>query len=163
MNIQSLAKTLSQIDEPEQWVNHIPSSYSGKNRAVFALAEPLWIQRMVSHNNLYIHPNVIKKLKSQYYIPTDLQNRMIWASILASNDDKNRKSVIQRLVKKKYNYDWWEDAYCRTRKMWIAKERINKKLNSNGSGMNTLINNTVFFANAAQSEVEAALKEIPET
>jgi len=163
MSIHKLAKILSQVDEPEQWVNHIPSSYSGTNKAVFELAEPLWIQRMISQNNLYIHPNVINRLKDQSFIPTDLQNRMIWASILASNDDETRKSIIKKLVNKKYSYDWWEDAYGRTRKMWVAKERINKKLKSNGSGMNALINNTNLFTNSAQLEIESALKEIAET
>lgn len=163
MSIHDLAKSLSQIDEPEQWVNHIPSSYSGTNKAVFRIAEPLWVQRMISQNALYIHPNVIRQLKKQSFVPTDLQNKMIWASILASSDDSNRKSSIKKLVKKKYGFTWWEDAYSRTRKMWIAKERINKKLGANGSGMNALISNTHLFGNAAQSEIEAALKEVPET
>ena len=86
---------------------------------------------------------------------------MFWASILASNNDNNRKAIIKKLVKKKYGFDWWEDVYGRTQKMWIAKESIHKKLN--GNGMNTLINNTNLFANAALSEIESALKEVPET
>jgi len=163
MNIHDLAKILSQVDEPEQWANHIPSSYSGTNKAVFQLAEPLWVQRMIRHNNLYVHPNIIKQLRAQSFAPTDLQNKMIWASILASSDDADRKSLIKKLVKKKYGYDWWENSYARTRKMWIAKEWINKKIKANGSGVSTLISNTNLFANAAQSEIEAALKEIPET
>ena len=165
MNIKDLAKTLSQIDEPDEWAKHIPSLYSGTNKAVFELAEPLWVQRMIKQNKLYVHPNVIEQLKTQSFISTDLQNRMIWASILASNNDKNRKATIKKLVKKKYGLDWWEDVYGRTRKMWIAKERIHKKLNGNGvcMNMNTLINNTNLFSNAALSEIESALKEVPET
>jgi len=163
MNINDLAKTLSQIDEPEEWANHIPSLYSGPSKTIFELAEPLWVQRMINQNKLYVHPNVIKQLKAQSFISTDLQNRMIWASILASNNDDNRKATIKKLVKEKYGFDWWEDVYGRTRKMWIAKERIRKKLNGNGVGMNALINNTSLFANAAQSEIESALKEVPET
>jgi hypothetical protein len=162
ISILNLAKTLSQIDEPEQWVNYIPSSYSGTNKDVFRLAEPLWLQRIISQNNLYVHPNVIKQLKNQFFIPTDLQKRMIWASILASSSSATRKSEIKKLVNKKYGYDWWEDSYGRTRKMWIARDRIIKKLNSNGSGMNVLISNTHLFGNAVQTEIEAALKHIPE-
>ena len=69
MNIKDLAKTLSQIDDPEEWANHIPSLYS----AVFELAEPLWVQRMIKQDKLYVHPNVIKQLRTQSFKSTDLQ------------------------------------------------------------------------------------------
>lgn len=163
MSTLELAKALSQVDEPEQWKSHIPSFYTDSNKAAFELAEPLWIKRMIATNKLYLHPNVIKHLKAKHFKPTDLQKRMIWASILAANDDKARKIAIKKLVKEKYGFDWWEDVYGRTERAWVAKERINKKLNSNGSGMNALISNTNVFGNAAQYEIESALKNIAET
>jgi len=166
MSIHEIARTISKIDELEVWNDHFPNSYSGYKKDVFELAQPLWVERMIQQKKLLIHPNVIKQLHKQSFKPTDLQNRMIWASVLASSNEANSKqrfAVIKKRLLKKYGREWWEDVYKRKNNAWAAKERIRKKTSSNGSGVNTLINNTILFADMAQSERESALKMIPET
>jgi hypothetical protein len=90
---------------------------------------------------------------------------MVWASVLGSADPINSKQrfyVIKKRLLNKYGRDWWEDVYKRKNNVWAAKERIRKKINSNGVAVNTLINSTHLFGNAVQSEIESALKMIPE-
>ena len=165
MNLEDLAQQLSEIEYLETWASSFPSSYTGTKKAIFKLAEPLWVQRMIKINKLFVHPNIIKQLKKQSYSATDIQKRMIWASVLASaegSDSKQRFNTIKKLLREKYGYEWWEDVYRRKNNAWAAKERIRKKTSSNGSALKSLINNTSLFANAAREEVEQALKMIPE-
>ncbi|RND27369.1 hypothetical protein EC575_26720, partial [Vibrio cholerae] len=90
-------------------------------------AQPLWIERKVSENTLYLHPDVISDLKKQNWLPNDLQKRMIWASVLASaegSDRRQRFKSIKAILLKKYGRDWWEDVYKRQKFAFAAKERI---------------------------------------
>lgn len=165
MSIHEIARTISKIDELEVWNDHFPNSYSGSKKPVFELAQPLWIERMIKTQKLFIHPNIFKQLQEQSFQPTDIQKRMIWASVLASADGSNSKqrfAIIKKRLLNKYGRDWWEDVFKRKNNAWAAKERIRKKTGSNSIAVNTLINNTSLFANAAQSEIETALKMIPE-
>ncbi|KZN39846.1 hypothetical protein [Pseudoalteromonas luteoviolacea] len=162
MDINELAISLSKINEPELWIRHIPRTYRGLRKDVFKLAEPLWIKRLVASNELYVHPNVIKSLVIQNFIPNDLQKKMIWASILASNSDHRRRNTIKILVKKKHGHDWWEEVFERSRNAWAAKERIQKNLKENGPAINKLIASTHLFGQAARDELIAALIMIPE-
>jgi hypothetical protein len=165
MSILTLAKEISNIDEIETWNEHFPNSYSGSKKDVFEIAQPLWVERMISEQKLFVHPNIIKQLKEQYFQPNDLQNRMVWASVLGSANPINSKQrfyVIKKRLLNKYGRDWWEDVYKRKNNVWAVKERIRKKTNSNGVAVNTLINSTHLFGNAVQSEIESALKMIPE-
>jgi len=165
MSIHEIARDISKIDELETWNEHFPNSYLGSRKAVFELAQPLWVDRMISQQKLILHPNVIKQLQTQSFYPNDIQNRMIWASVLATADPVNSKqrfAVIKKRLLIKYGRDWWEDVFKRKNNAWAAKERIRKKTNSNGTGLSTLINNTILFGNIYQSEIDSALRMIPE-
>lgn len=165
MNIHDIAKKISNIDDLETWNEYFPNSYVGSKKDVFELAQPLWVERMINSQKLLIHPNVITQLKKQCFKSNDVQNRMIWASVLASADPVNSKqrfTVIKKCLLNKYGRVWWEDVFKRKNNAWAAKDRIRKITNYNGKAVNTLINNTHLIGDAFQSEIMIALKMIPE-
>jgi len=148
--MKELAIFLSKIDELETWNNHVKNYSKPDKSLVFKMAQPLWVKRMVIEQKLYLNPRIIEQLKNQQWEPTDIQKRMIWASLLASDESsgsKDRMYRIKKILIKKYNKSWWEDVYLRIKPAYAAKERI-KKIYS-GSAVTTLINNTFLFAQAA--------------
>lgn len=58
---------------------------------------------MIKTQQLFMHPNIFKQLQEQSFQPTDIQKRMIWASVLASADSANSKQrfaiIKKRLLK----------------------------------------------------------------
>ncbi|WP_255547130.1 hypothetical protein [Moritella sp. 36] len=99
MNTQDLAKTLSDVDAPETWGQHAKNIDTQIKTEVLNLAEMLWTERMARTDNLLLHPDVLDQLKKQNWKPTDLQKRMIWASVLAlasGPNSKERFNIIRR-------------------------------------------------------------------
>lgn len=162
--MEELIKILSNIDELETWKNHIQGYSKSDVTIAYEKAPPLWIQRMVSDQKLFLHPDVIEQLKSQNWRPSDLHKRMIWASLIASDESSNSKKrmyAIKDSLIKKHGKDWWEDVYARIKPVYAAKERI-KKIHS-GLAISTFISNTFIGSEAANEERNRALKMVPKT
>ncbi|NQZ92321.1 MAG: hypothetical protein HRT97_08275 [Moritella sp.] len=164
MNRQNLAKTLSDIDAPETWGQHSRSIDPKIKAEVFNIAEMLWTERMARTGNLLLHPDILDQLIKQNWKPTDVQKRMIWASVLAlasGPKSKERFDLIKKRLLKKHGRDWWEDVYQRKTNAWAAKERIKKQRVENGSAINILADNTHLFAGAVAEQKLDALRMIP--
>jgi len=163
MNTAELAKQLSEIDALETWAGRCSAIDKWDRLEVFKVAEKLWLERMAESRKLLLHPGVLDQLRSQSWETNDIHKRMIWASVLASvegSDSKVRFKTIKNLLLNKYGRDWWEDVYERKTNAWAAKKRIRKQTALHGSAMNTLINNTHLFSEAAEEERELALRMI---
>ncbi|WP_038124769.1 hypothetical protein [Vibrio nigripulchritudo] len=162
--MEELAQKLALIDELETWKQHSQGFSSEEKKIAFEHAQALWIERKISENTLYLHPEVISDLQSQSWIPNDLQKRMIWASVLASaegiNSKERFKSIKNSLVNR-YGWGWWEDVYKRQKPAFAAKERIRKQVASNGAAVNMLMANTHLFGEAARDQVTSALSMVP--
>lgn len=164
MNIQDLAKTLSDFDAPETWGQHARNIDTQIKTEVFNIAEMLWIERMARTGNLLLHPDVLDQLKKQNWKPSDIQKRMIWASVLAlasGPTSKERFNIIKNRLLKKHGRDWWEDVYQRKTNAWAAKERIKKQRSEDGPAITMMIKNTHLFAGAAAEQKLDALRMIP--
>jgi len=164
MDIEILAKQCSKIDALETWGQHTQYLERSVKMEVFILAEMLWTERMARTGNLLLHPDVLDQLKKQNWKPTDVQKRMIWASVLAlasGPSSKERFNIIKKRLLKKHGRDWWEDVYQRKTNAWAAKERIRKQQSSNGPAITMLANNTHLFAGAVAEEKRDALRMIP--
>lgn len=165
ININELAEELSKIDEIEQWPEHLSHITYISNKGIYAIAEPLWLERTHREGKLYVHPNVAKQLHNQFWKANDLQKRMIWASIIGSADgadSKARFKDIKAKILKKYGRDWWEDVYKRKTNVYAAKSRIKNQLGLQGPALQTLVNNTSLFAGIERDQIQAALEMIPE-
>lgn len=163
-NLDEIAKRLANIDAPDHWNESCPPIKKNEKNYVFELSEQLWLKRMVESKKLYLHPSIFEQLHEQLWVANDLQKRMIWASVLAScegNDSKVRFRKIKESLLKKHGRDWWEDVYPRIKKAWAAKERIRKKVLTQGSAVSVLINNTHLFQSFAIDEWNRALEMIP--
>ena len=117
---------------------------------------------MIYENKLYLHPDVIEQLERQGWIPNDLHKRMIWASLIASDEShssKKRMYKIKNSLIRKYGKDWWEDVYSRIRYAYAAKERI-KKIHS-GPAVSAFITNTLIGSEFENDKRIAALRMIP--
>lgn len=162
--MEGLAQKLASIDELETWNQYCTGYDVIAKKEAFELGEPLWIARKSAENTLYVNPDILEELKIQNWIPSDLQKRMIWASVLASAEgstSKARFKSIKNSLLKKHGRDWWEDVYKRQKPAFAAKERIRRRLSANGSAVNMLILNTHLFGHLAQNEVRLALSMIP--
>lgn len=160
--MEELAKRLSGIDELDNWKNHVQGYSRAEVAQAYEVAQPLWIKRMISEQKLFLHPEVIRQLKQQHWQPTDVQKRMIWASLLGADerpDSKKRMYQIKAALIKKYGSDWWEDVYSRIKSVYAAKQRL-KKIHS-GPGVSALIARTFIGAEAAREERNRALSMIP--
>ena len=167
MTAEDLARALSCIEELETWGNYCHHKGLDKKIKTHAikLAKPLWIERMVKTGKLLVHPNVAKDLEMNAWQTNDIQNRMIWASVIASasgEDSKKRFYAIKNHLLKKYGENWWEDVYQRKTYAWAAKERIRKQCKTDSVAINTFKNNTHFFDGYDQEERYQALCMIPE-
>lgn len=160
--MEKLAKKLSLIDELETWTDHV-NGYEKKEIAnAYKLAVPMWVERMIKLGKLLIHPDVAKNLETQNWHPDDLQKRMIWASILGSDESPRRKErmyLIKDKLIKRYGRDWWEDVFKRKNDVYAARERIKKNLG--GAAMSMFITNTHLGAICASDERLRALRMIP--
>jgi hypothetical protein len=160
--MEVLSQKLSQIDELETWREHVQGISKHEILQAFESAQPLWVHRMICENKLYLHPEVIAQLRRQNWMPSDLHKRMIWASIIASDESSSSKKRMYELkgrLIKKHGRDWWEDVYSRLKYVYAAKERI-KKIHFRPA-MSTLISNTSIGAEAASYEQMKALRMIP--
>ncbi|MEX0739060.1 MAG: hypothetical protein WD071_06945 [Pseudohongiella sp.] len=162
--MEELAKILSNIDELETWKSHVQGYSKSEVASAYKMAQPLWVKRMVSDNKLFLHPDVIDQLKAQNWQPSDVQNKMIWASLLGSDEgseSKKRMYKVKDSLINKYGRDWWEDVYTRIKPIYAAKERI-KKIHS-GPAVSAFISNTFIGSEAASEERNRALRMIPKS
>ncbi|WP_277811967.1 hypothetical protein [Chromohalobacter canadensis] len=162
--MEELAKILSNIDELETWKNHVQGYSKSGVASAYKMAQPLWVQRMVSAQKLFLHPDIVDQLKAQNWQPNDVQKKMIWASILGSDESPESKKRMYRVkdsLIKKYGEEWWEDVYARIKPVYAAKERV-KKIYS-GPAVSAFINNTFIGSEAASEERSRALKMIPKS
>lgn len=160
--MEELVKILSNIDELETWKNHIQGYSKSDVATAYKEAQPLWIHRMVSDRKLFLHPDVIEQLRNQHWQSSDLHKRMIWASLIGSDESPNSKIRMYKIkasLINKYGKDWWEDVYTRIKPVYAAKERI-KKIHS-GPAISAFIGNTLIGAEAYTEEWKRALKMIP--
>lgn len=160
--MKELAKILSNIDELETWKNHVKGYPKSDVAAAYNVAKPLWVQRMISDQKLFLHPDVIDQLKAQNWQPGDVQKKMIWASLLGADESpesKKRMYKVKVSLINKYGKAWWEDVYTRIKPVYAAKERI-KKINS-GPALSAFISNTFIGSEAANEERNRALRMIP--
>lgn len=162
--MEELAKILSNIDALETWKNHFQGYSESDITLACELARPLWVKRMISSQKLFLHPDIIEQLKQQNWHPSDLQKKMIWASILGSDESpqsKKRMYEIRGALIKKYDKEWWEDVFKRIKPAYVAKQRI--KEISSGPAMSAFISNTFIGKEAAHEERNQALRMIPKT
>lgn len=164
MDRSDLIKTLSDVEALETWSAYCLDLEPSERKSVYLSAEKLWIQRMAKKGKLFVHPDVLEQLEAQSWEPTDLQKRMIWASVIASAegpDSKLRFQTIKSRLLKKYGRDWWEDVFKRKTNAFAAKERIRKAAGPSGSAIEMLANNTILFSSFAAEERDASLRMIP--
>lgn len=160
----SLIDMLAQTDELQEWGRVATIVPDADRNLAFKSAVPIWIKRMVSERKLLLHPDVIKELQNQNWQPTDLQKKMIWASIVCKLDrpeQKSEKSRIRKLLQNKYDNDWWEDVYQRAGKVWPAWNRAQKRVFSNGSAINALAAHSSLIGQALDDEYQAVLRMVP--
>jgi hypothetical protein len=164
VDTKSLVDKLASTDELQNW-GDIAAGVTGVDRTVaFELAVPLWTKRMVEEWKLLLHPIVIEQLQKQEWRPTELQKKMIWASIvckLDSPDQKAEKAKIRKLLQKRYSNEWWEDVYQRAGKVWPAWDRARKRVFSNGPVITVLAAHSTLIGQALYDEFKAALLMIP--
>ena len=165
MDIERLAKNLAGIDALETWTSHLPPGLSPTSKKeVLALAEQQWLERMAKSGKLLLHPDVVTELETQHWVATDVQKRMVWASVLASDESPNKENRLQRIkigIINKHGPEWWEDIYRRIEPARIAKNRLLKKSEAHGPALNTFLNRTFVGAEIRHGEREKALRMIP--
>jgi len=160
--MRELIEKLSNIDALETWKNHVAGYPKSEVAIAYKEAQPLWVERMIANNQLLLHPEVIEQLRSQNWVPNDLQIRMIWASIIASDESRFSKKRMYRIkesILNRYGNDWWEDVYKRIKPAFAAKQRI-KKMDA-GSITTQFLSNTIMGRGMLHDEYLAALKMIP--
>lgn len=164
MDLRSAINRLVAEDYLDEWSSFIRGLPEGQRVEAFNTAEPLWIERMIREGKLLINPAVAADLKSRGWKPTDLQQRMIWASVLASIDSQNGKERFNanklRIIKKHGN-DWWFDIYNRVKPAYAARMRLKKNQENTGPAISQIARHSSVFALALNEEREAALKMIP--
>lgn len=160
--MKELSRILSDIDALETWKDHVQGFSKPEVAEAYERAQPLWVQRMICEEKLYFHPDVIEQLERQDWIPNDLHRRMIWASLIASDESPNSKKRMYKIkdsIIRKHGKDWWEDVYSRLKYVYAAKERI-KRIYS-GPAVSTFITNTFIGSEADNEERIKALRMIP--
>ena len=160
--MEELIKVLSNIDELETWKNHTQGYDKSQVAKAYEEAQKLWLKRMISSQRLFLHPDVVDDIQLQGWKATDLQKRMIWASLIATDESRTSKKRMYRIKEsliKKYGEAWWEDVYSRIKPAYAAKERV-MKFNS-GPAVSAFISNTFIGGEAAYVERNSALRMIP--
>ncbi|HHQ4524114.1 TPA: hypothetical protein ACSP1O_002018 [Aeromonas veronii] len=95
--MEKLSTKLSKIDQLETWKDHIQGFTRSEVAQAYEEAKPLWVNRMLSEHKLYLHPDVINQLEKQCWVPTDLQKRMIWASLIGSDESFSSKKRMYKI------------------------------------------------------------------
>lgn len=160
--MEELVEILSNIDELETWKNYTPECDKSQVAKAYEEAQKLWLKRMISGQRLFLHPEVINDIQTQGWEASDLQKRMIWASLIASDESRSSKKRMYRIkesIINKHGEAWWEDVYSRIKPAYAAKERI-KKISS-GPAVSIFVSNTIIGAEAAHIEIDSALRMIP--
>jgi hypothetical protein len=160
--MKELILRLSNIDELETWKFHTQGYDKSTISSAYKKAVPLWVHRMLDSGKLLLNPEISDQLELQNWVPNDVQKRMIWASILGTDESPQRKErmyLIKEMLINRYGRDWWEDVFRRKNNVYAAKERIKKKLS--GAAMNTFVTKTFLGADCAADEKLKALKMIP--
>lgn len=148
----------------DDWASFCGGLTEKAKTAAFAEAEPLWVLRMLNEEKLLVHPDVSHELRVSGGVPTDLQRRMIWASVLASldgQDSKTRFAEIRRKIEKKYDNSWWFDVYKRVKPAYAARMRLEKQAGQIGPAVRSFAESSIIGADALISERQAALRMIP--
>lgn len=164
MDTASLIDVLVSTDGLQNWGALAARAPDADRRLAFESAVPLWIRRMVKEWKLLLHPKVIEQLQGQEWQPTEVQTKMIWASIvckLDGPDQKAEKARIRSLIQKRHNNKWWEDVYRRAGKVWPAWDRARKKVFSNGPAVDVLAAHSTLVGQALRDEFQAALCMVP--
>lgn len=160
--MEKLSRKLSDIDALETWKDHVQGFSRPQVAEAYERAQPLWVRRMICEDKLYLHPDVIEQIEGQNWIPSDLHKRMIWASLIASDESSNSKKRMYKIkdsLIRKHGKDWWEDVYSRLKHAYAAKERI-KRIRS-GPAVSAFIANTFIGSEAVNEERVKALRMIP--
>lgn len=158
----NLVEFLTSIDDLETWKDPIQGYDECQVARAYKEAQRLWLKRMISSQRLFLHPDIVENIKSQDWEATDLQKRMIWASLIVADESassKKRMYKIKESIINKHGKDWWEDVYSRIKPAYAAKERI-KKIGC-GPAMSTFISSTLIGAEAARMDRDGALRMIP--
>ena len=165
MDIERISEQLAEIDALETWASCVsPELSPNARKEVFALAERLWLERMAKSGLLLLHPDVLDQLKAQSWVATDLQKRMVWASVLASDESPDSKSRFKKIKKRltnKYGYEWWEDTYGRIKPTFAAKNRIKNKSGAHGPATSMFLSSTMLVTDIQLGEKESVLRMIP--
>ena len=160
MNPTDLVATLVSIDQIETWKDMTPQLTKEQRIKLFAIAEPLWLEKQAKSNKLYMNLAEIEKLKANRWVPTDKQRQMIWASVFASihsSAEPKRFETIREALKKKYGKKWWQECDARAKHAHAAKEWITKKILIN----RTAAKGSLILDLAEQEQVDKVLSKIP--
>jgi hypothetical protein len=165
MDSTSAAEILSNLNAPDLWMKKCPTMEKERRAEVFVLAGKMWLEKLARQKQLLIHPSILKELEAQSWVANDLQRKMIWASVLATQegaDSKKRFKEIKIYLLTKYGREWWEDVYLRKNGSYAVKEWIRKRVGSYGTAVSTLVENTILFGSMAEEERNKALSSLPE-
>ena len=162
--VKEVINTLSSIDDLEAW-NEVRKTVHVELREIHLnYAMYKWIERMITQEKLLLHPNVKQELVSRDYKPLVKHKKMIWASLLATYENKDSKERFDRIkgkIKKHYTSRWWLDVYNiynQFRIVYLKLKRIDEK---NGGGIALLASKSTFIGNAIQEEREKLMRELP--
>ncbi|WP_066017244.1 hypothetical protein [Endozoicomonas atrinae] len=164
MTVHEIAEELSKINNPFEWSRRLNALSSEERSDCKALAEPLWIKRMINQGLLLVHPDIASELKENQWLPSQLHRKMIWASILASIDGPDSKEQFQAIkdsIKKKYGFHWWEDVYKRVKPAYAARDRIRKNECDIGPGLAMVASKSTVVSYALYEQRSDALRMIP--
>ena len=162
MNIQELANKLAKIDKIETWKVHTKGIDPSVRVKAYKIAEPAWVKRMLDTGKLLVHPDVAEQLRVQKYEPNDIQKRMIWASVIAtdeSQESKDRFYLIKAKLIRRYGRNWWEDVYQRKNSVFAARERMRRTFS--GPIFSVFLTRTHVGKECAKNEQKKALSMIP--
>lgn len=151
---------LSKIDEIETWKKLTPQLSREERKEVYALAQRLWLERCYGENRLYVNLSVIEELKSNEWIPNNIQKQMIWASVIGSIDSstqKHRFKTVKEKLVQKYGRDWYNACDKKAKNAYAAKQWINKNSLDAGSAML----GSMFLRDASNEQVVKALSSLP--
>lgn len=163
-SLDKYIKRLVHLDELQNWGASVPELKGEARRKAFSEATPLWVERMVNEGKLLLHPQVIEDLRTNGWVPNDLQRKMIWASIVCKldrADQKKEKYRIRELIQKAYGSEWWEEIYDRAGKVWPAWDRFRKNILSLGPATAMLANNSSVIGLAMHDEFKNVLNMVP--
>lgn len=164
MDTHELVRKLVDSDCLDEWSKLSEGILPEDRVYAFSQAEPLWLARMARAEKLLLHTDVLMELARTGWKPTELQRRMIWASVLASLDGPDRKErfrAIKAKLEKKYGNKGWFDIYQRVKPAYAARMRLQKQREGHGPAFNCLASKTILFGAVAQDQKDRAFSSIP--